>query len=106
MVRLSSRVLLIYGVAGLMVSFCWFAAPKIAQAAVCSQREGKSVCIDRLQRSAKNYWEYRVQLTVAGRRQPPTIYDCRSGKKSRIDGTWLDLVPDRIDQTACSLWHP
>jgi hypothetical protein len=106
MVSLSSRILLTYGVAGLIVSFCWFAAPKIAQAAVCSQREGQIVCIDRLQRSAKNYWEYRVRLTVAGQPQPPTIYDCRSSKKSQMDGTWLDLVPDKIDRTACSLWHP
>ncbi len=84
---------------------CFF-DPQAAFATVCDRRNDQSICVDRIQRSAKNYWEYRVRLTVNGIVQPTVFYDCRRRQKSQAHGIWVDLVADRIDRLACSLWHP
>jgi hypothetical protein len=84
---------------------CFF-DPQAAFATVCDRRNDQSICVDRIQRSAKNYWEYRVRLTVNGIVQPTVFYDCRRRQKSQANGIWVDLVEDRVDRLACSLWHP
>jgi hypothetical protein len=105
MVRLGSTRLVNFWLVWAVIVLCWLAAPESAQATVCSQRDRQEVCLGSLQRSAKNYWEYRVRLKVDGRLQSPVIYDCRAGKKSWIAGVWMDLVVDAVDITACSLYH-
>ncbi len=44
---------------------------------LCRSVEGHQVCVLSIKRSAKNFWEYRVQLRVDGQPQPQERYDCR-----------------------------
>jgi hypothetical protein len=89
-------------IVGILVLWLW---PLSAQAATCSVVDGQSVCIHNLQRSAKNYWEYRVQFKIAGIVQPIEIYDCLNRRKSTISGHWEPLVGNSQDALACRLFR-
>ncbi|NEO86874.1 MAG: hypothetical protein F6J87_21840 [Spirulina sp. SIO3F2] len=71
----------------LIVAFLFLTACT-ASPLYCSNRAGHQICIIELQRSAKNYWEYRAQTTLDGIRQPPVKYDCRA-KRHDILGQWV-----------------
>jgi hypothetical protein len=81
------------------------ARPLPAWAVSCRSFNGELVCIQGIQRSAQKYWEYRVQLKIAGLLQPIEIYDCRNQRKRRIKGQWQDFSQREIDDFACSLFH-
>ncbi|MEO1401691.1 MAG: hypothetical protein AAFV72_10660 [Cyanobacteria bacterium J06635_1] len=55
--------------------------PNLAQparaAALCHQIKGHRICITKITRSAKNYWEYRAEVSFDGKKQSPAVYDCR-----------------------------
>ncbi|WP_072621727.1 hypothetical protein [Spirulina major] len=55
----------------------WFGVQLPAFAATCRPWQGHEICILRLKRSAKYYWEYRAQISIDGNQQPPTRYNCR-----------------------------
>ena len=59
----------------LLIYFCCVALP--AEASVCRNYQGREICIVDIKRSAKNYWEYRVILSVGGVKQPLEVYNCR-----------------------------
>lgn len=44
---------------------------------LCQPIENHQVCVLSIKRSAKNFWEYRVQLSVDGEPQAKERYDCR-----------------------------
>ena len=44
---------------------------------ICHSYEGHEVCIKRIKRSAKYYWEYYVELSTDGKSKPLETYDCR-----------------------------
>jgi hypothetical protein len=102
---LNSQRLRCWAIASLVSIVFWLAYPAPAQGCVCDQRNGQQICVERIQRSAKKYWEYRVQLTVNGVAQPLVFYNCYQQKKSQDRGAWVDLVEDKIDRLACSLFH-
>ena len=56
----------------------------IADATMCSDRFGREVCILKLKRSAKNYWEYRATVSLDGEKQrDKEIYNCRGRTLTR-----------------------
>ncbi|MEL6438790.1 MAG: hypothetical protein AAFQ80_05980 [Cyanobacteria bacterium J06621_8] len=58
--------------------------PLSADASMCGKRNGQEVCIIKLKRSAKNYWEYRAKITIDGARQKDVeIYNCRDRTLTR-----------------------
>ncbi|RZM78902.1 hypothetical protein [Leptolyngbya iicbica] len=61
-----------------------FALP--VQARNCYDREAHTICLERVQRSAKYHWRYRVQATVDGQPQPLTRYDCRDRTRTPLKG--------------------
>jgi len=61
-----------------------FALP--AQARNCYARDEHTICLERVQRSAKYHWRYRVQTIVDGQRQPLTRYDCRDRTRTPLQG--------------------
>jgi len=69
--------LLILGIMGVIVS------PVEAAPLVCHQYQGHEVCIERIKRSGRNYWEYLVKLRIDQDSQPFERYDCRY--RQRID---------------------
>jgi hypothetical protein len=83
----------------------FLARPLPVLAMSCRSLNGELVCIQSLQRSAKKYWEYRVQLKVNGLSQPVEIYDCRNQLRRSPQGQWQDFSHPKIDAFACSLFH-
>ncbi|WP_317110002.1 hypothetical protein [Chroococcidiopsis sp. SAG 2025] len=56
-----------------------------AAASVCRTRGGHQICILSLQRSAKNYWEYRAVVSIDGVKGDTEVYNCRERVKVRKD---------------------
>lgn len=48
----------------------------------CQVVAGRKVCLLKLDRSAKNYWEYRALVAVDGVEQPKFRYDCRQRRQT------------------------
>jgi hypothetical protein len=46
-------------------------------AATCLQSDGHQLCLLKIERSAKRYWEYWATVQIDGVTQPKTVYDCR-----------------------------
>lgn len=89
--------ILVVSILGLL----WFAPPAIA--ASCHALNGHSVCIIRIQRSAKYFWEYRVVSTIDGLQQPETIYDCRDRLKTEKGQQPVPFESDGIGEWICRL---
>ncbi|MGL4622003.1 hypothetical protein [Chroococcidiopsis sp.] len=56
-----------------------------AVASVCRIRDGHQICILSLQRSAKNYWEYRADVSIDGVKGDTEVYNCRDRTKVQKD---------------------
>ncbi|PPS41446.1 hypothetical protein B1A85_16950 [Chroococcidiopsis sp. TS-821] len=50
-------------------------------ASICRSYGGHQICIVSIERSAKNYWEYKAAISVDGVKQPIAIYNCRDRLK-------------------------
>lgn len=68
---------------------------------LCRALDNHQVCVMAIKRSAKNYWEYRVQLSIEGRLLPLERYDCR--RTLRPSAT--DEMPSKqsLHQLVCGL---
>ncbi|WP_293338098.1 hypothetical protein [Microcoleus sp. CAWBG58] len=87
----------------LLISFFWFSLP--AEASVCHNYEGSQICIVDIKRSAKNYWEYRVILSVDGEKQPLEVYNCRDRTTVKKDGTMLAFGENNPGEIVCRLFN-
>ncbi|HEY9770108.1 MAG TPA: hypothetical protein V6C71_16740 [Coleofasciculaceae cyanobacterium] len=68
----------------LLLLVFWLGFAPIADAAMCRDRNGQQVCILKLKRSAKNYWEYRAKVSIDGKKQKDQeIYNCRDRTLTR-----------------------
>lgn len=74
-------------------------APAAAAALPCRTvnlaDQSHEVCILKITRSAKQYWEYRASVRVDGETRPVESYDCRQRIRIGQDGKRI-----RIDQDA------
>lgn len=82
-----------------------FAAPDSVQAASCRVLQGRSICIQSIQRSAKNYWEYRVVLRIDGKTQPLEVYNCRDRIKLTPEGTSIPFEPQGVGSWVCQVFR-
>jgi hypothetical protein len=75
----------------------------IADAAplTCRPYHEREVCIDRIKRSAKHYWEYRVNLTIDGQKQPEDVLDCRHYQRIDRDGFIEPFRSDDVGRFVC-----
>ena len=68
----------------LLILVCWLWFAPTADANICGDRFGQQVCILKLKRSAKNYWEYRAKVSIDGQKQKyQEIYNCRDHTLTR-----------------------
>ncbi|MGB7439975.1 MAG: hypothetical protein WA919_02820 [Coleofasciculaceae cyanobacterium] len=67
-----------------------FAVALPAEASFCHTSNDHSICILSIKRSAKNYWEYRVAISIDGVEKPMEVYNCRDRIRIDQDG---DIVP-------------
>lgn len=79
----------------------------IANAAplTCRLYNDQQVCIDRIKRSAKNYWEYRVNLTIDGQKQPEDLLDCRYYQRIDRDGFIEPFKPKDVGRFVCQYFN-
>lgn len=61
----------------LLILVFWLIATPGVKAATCQSVTGKQVCIENIKRSAKYYWEYRVNLIIDNQKQSTRVYNCR-----------------------------
>ncbi|MEC4986955.1 MAG: hypothetical protein SAJ37_10750 [Oscillatoria sp. PMC 1068.18] len=85
----------------LLVTF-WFAVALPAEAAFCRSLNNQEICIVSIKRSAKNYWEYRVIISVDGEKKPQEVYDCRSRVKIQADGKAVFFESNGAGNFICS----
>lgn len=84
----------------------WLGFPPIADAAMCGVRDGQEVCILRLKRSAKNYWEYRAKVSIDGKKQSdPEIYNCRDRTLTRKGKYPIPFKPDSPGELVCKIFQ-
>ncbi|MEM8612827.1 MAG: hypothetical protein AAGF93_12480 [Cyanobacteria bacterium P01_H01_bin.105] len=75
----------------------------VAQAApLCRTVANHQVCILKITRSAKYYWEYRAVVQVDDKRRPMARYNCRTRDYVRRDGKH---IPDDLAiQVICAFF--
>ncbi|MBE9030132.1 hypothetical protein IQ266_10365 [filamentous cyanobacterium LEGE 11480] len=89
----------------LLLGNCITAAPATAAVQHCRIVKGKRVCIDRIKRSAKQYWVYKATLTVNGVKQAPAVYDCVSRVIVEPDDTIIHFGKNDPSAVVCDLFR-
>lgn len=82
-----------------------FAVARPAEASFCRNSNDRSICILSIKRSAKNYWEYRVAVSVDGVERPIEVYNCRDRVRVRKDGTIMPFEPSGPGELICSFFQ-
>ncbi len=82
-----------------------FSLPSPAEAAICRNIQGRRICEASLNRSAKNYWEYRAIVTIDGARQPRETYNCRDKIRIQADGTVIPFQEGDPSPVVCRLYN-
>ncbi|WP_265276180.1 hypothetical protein [Nostoc sp. KVJ3] len=63
------------------------------------------ICILSINRSAKNYWEYKAVVSVDGVKRPTEIYNCRERVKVQKDGSVLPFEQKDFGEIICSFFN-
>jgi hypothetical protein len=75
-----------------------------AFASVCRNYSGHQICIVSINRSAKNYWEYRAVVSVDAIKRPIEIYNCRTKAKVQKDGAIIPFADNDPGKLICSFF--
>ncbi|MEM7554550.1 MAG: hypothetical protein AAF378_10690 [Cyanobacteria bacterium P01_A01_bin.84] len=71
---------------------------------ICHNYEGHNICIVKIKRSAKKYWEYKASLSIDGVKQPVETYNCRGKFKLQKDGKIISFTEDFSGKMLCGLF--
>jgi hypothetical protein len=74
-----------------------------AVAAVCRNWGGHQICLLRIERSAKYYWEYRAVISIDGKKRPMTVYNCRDRYYTETDHTVIPFKSNDVGNLICNL---
>ena len=78
----------------------------MANAEMCSKRDGHQVCILKLKRSAKYYWEYRATVSIDGQKQRnQEIYNCRDRTLTRKGKYPIPFKSNGPGELVCNLFQ-
>jgi hypothetical protein len=89
-----------------MLLVFWFTFAPIAHADMCRVRFGQQVCILKLKRSAKNYWEYRATVSIDGEKQrAKEIYNCRDRTLIRKEKYPISFQSNSPGELVCGLFQ-
>lgn len=81
----------------------WLTSPTLAKD--CYDYQGHNICIISIQRSAKYYWQYKVDLTINGGKQPQTTYDCRHETKKVKNSNSIGFKSGDVGYLICSFFR-
>ncbi len=79
----------------------WAIITPSAKAEFCRQMNGHQICIVKIKRSAKNYWEYRAAVKIDQETGPIEIYDCRQGHRITQNGDIIPFKADGVGKLIC-----
>lgn len=90
----------------LLLLVFWLGFAPLADAgAMCRDRNGQQVCILKLKRSAKNYWEYRAKVSIDGKKQKDQeIYNCRDRTLTRKGKYPIPFKSDSPGELVCNIF--
>ncbi len=71
---------------------------------LCRVVNSHKICILRMKRSAKRFWEYRAKVSVDGVVRPIEKYDCRDRLRLPNDATFIPYWQDDAVDVVCSLF--
>ncbi|MGD1804855.1 hypothetical protein ACP6PL_05370 [Dapis sp. BLCC M126] len=80
-----------------------FAVASPAAASFCRNYNGNKICILSIKRSAKNYWEYRAEVSINGVKKPLEIYNCRTQQKINKNGNIVKFTSNGAGKLICSV---
>ena len=83
----------------------WLGYTPIANADMCRDRFGQQVCILKLKRSAKNYWEYRATVSIDGEKRAKEIYNCRDRTLTRKGKYPIPFQSDSPGELVCKTFQ-
>ena len=90
----------------LLMLLCWLWFTPVADAAMCGDRNGQQVCILKLKRSAKNYWEYRAKVSIdGGKHRDLEIYNCRDRTLTRKGKYPIPFKANSPGELVCQTFH-
>ena len=72
------------------------------EAALCRNVNSHQVCVVKIKRSAKYYWEYRTVVSVDGEKKALEIYNCRDRTVTRKNKYPIRFKPHSIGELICS----
>jgi hypothetical protein len=76
-----------------------------AEASLCRNYNNHHICIINIKRSAKNYWEYRAEVSVDDVKRPIEVYNCRDRMRVKQDGTTVPFEQNDLGKFVCSLFR-
>ncbi|MGL5834404.1 MAG: hypothetical protein ACRC1Z_14385 [Waterburya sp.] len=83
----------------------WLGLTTLSEAAMCRHDHGQEVCILKLKRSAKNYWEYRAKVSFDGKEQNNLeVYNCRDRTIIRKGKYPIPFKPDSLGESICKIF--
>jgi hypothetical protein len=65
---------------------------------------GHQVCILKINRSAKKYWEYWASISIDGVKRPAETYNCRGRTILRQNGIVIPFSQDNAGDLVCRLF--
>ncbi len=92
-------------VAFLLVTILFLLIALPASASLCGNRNGHKICILSIKRSAKNYWEYRAEVSVDKVKQPMKVYNCRDRIQVEHDGVVIPFQHNDPGHFICSYFR-
>ncbi len=87
---------------GLVFSISLLLAPVAQAAPLCRTVADHQVCVLKITRSAKYYWEYRAVVQVDDQRRPMARYNCRTHEYIHHDGQRVS--DDIATQVICAFF--
>lgn len=75
-----------------------------AEALPCRTTPQHTICVLEIQRSAKNYWEYRAAVKIDDQKRPIEVYNCRERVRIQADGTVTAFEPGGAGEVICNLF--
>ena len=86
----------------LIISFNFLLPVK---ASTCRNYNGDLICILKIKRSAKYYWEYRTVVSIDGQKKPLVIYNCRDRTITRKNKYPIPFKSNSAGNLVCSLFN-
>jgi hypothetical protein len=87
---------------GLLIGLLLAIAPA-AEASLCRTVGNQQICIVTIKRSAKNYWEYRAEVSIDNSKRSLEVYNCRDRLRTRADGTVVPFKPNGAGALICRM---